>query len=461
MGRTSHRNCVICGKQESQPERMVGSKFFASFPLDEIRCKEWLRAVGIEDLAYMPIEKLNERRHICGDHFGKSHFNKKMNRLKKVAVPKLQLSSPPLTDKQLQHFPLHTAAKNKTVPIPDAPMASTSKEHHVADPVLIPDRLMPSASKAPLIADPKLACSVRYKPDASLPSTSKEHLVADVVLMPDTSMPSTSRASLIADPKLDDAMVSEPMCEQSDDDVLLYEPMSQEVEDTQIKHTEETSSGLAEELKCNLCEQTIRGPFRYSCVQCYDFDLCGACEARGAHQMHYVLRAPGHKNISEVQSLIRVIRQALTADMTVPASQYSDELKMEIKEEAVERSEPFPDDNDPLSWDVQLETKDDSTETDTTVSADEEESHPKRRTSSSKKNTKPIVKTFASTSKPIQSVAVSNNNSPIRQDIPSKILETNLAISIQTPEILKTNAAVHVQTLENNTMRQPTVGNLL
>ncbi|XP_026333423.1 uncharacterized protein LOC113240358, partial [Hyposmocoma kahamanoa] len=183
MGCTSHRNCVICGKQESNPNEFYDdSKFFAKFPLGEIRCKEWVRAVGIEDLAHMPIEKLNERRHICGDHFEKSHFSKEMNRLKNIAVPKLQLSSPPLTDKQLQHFPLHTAAKNKTVPIPDAPMASTSKEHHVADPVLIPDTSMPSVSKAPLIADPKLVCSVRYKPDASLPSTSKEHLVADVVL---------------------------------------------------------------------------------------------------------------------------------------------------------------------------------------------------------------------------------------------------------------------------------------
>lgn len=32
-------------------------------------------------------------------------------------------------------------------------------------------------------------------------------------------------------------------------------------------------------------------------------------------------------------------------------------LKMEIKEEAVERPEPYPDDDDPLSWNVKLVNK--------------------------------------------------------------------------------------------------------
>ncbi|XP_026333375.1 uncharacterized protein LOC113240316 [Hyposmocoma kahamanoa] len=167
----------------------------------------------------------------------------------------------------------------------------------------------------------------------------------------------------------------------SENDIHLYDSSPQEFEAAQLKHTERPSSGVLEELKCNLCERTITGPFRYSCVQCYDFDLCGACEARGAHHMHYVLRAPGHKTISEVQSLIRAIRQALTAaEPIAPISVDSDELKTEIKEEAGERLVPVNDDDDPLSLNVKPEetTDDESTDSYSTLSVNEEEPFPKR-----------------------------------------------------------------------------------
>lgn len=70
-------------------------------------CKEWVRAVGNEDLVYLPVEKLHQLRNVCGDHFEKKHFNKHGNRLKKFAVPTLKLSAPPLSDEQLVDFPLH------------------------------------------------------------------------------------------------------------------------------------------------------------------------------------------------------------------------------------------------------------------------------------------------------------------------------------------------------------------
>lgn len=66
-----------------------------------------MRATGNSDLVLLPIEKLNTVRHICGVHFKNKDFNRKGNRLKKRAVPCLNLSSTPLSDSQMSEFPLH------------------------------------------------------------------------------------------------------------------------------------------------------------------------------------------------------------------------------------------------------------------------------------------------------------------------------------------------------------------
>lgn len=55
----------------------------------------------------LPIEKLHLQRHICAKHFEKRYFNKKGNRLKKNAVPTLNLMNIPLDEDQLKEFPQH------------------------------------------------------------------------------------------------------------------------------------------------------------------------------------------------------------------------------------------------------------------------------------------------------------------------------------------------------------------
>ncbi|XP_048486140.1 zinc finger protein 235 isoform X5 [Plutella xylostella] len=97
MGRQTKR-CSIC--------KQSGSNFFASFPLDEKRCKEWLRVAGDKELVDIPIEKLNQLRFVCGNHFENKDFNRNRNRLKKFAVPKLNLGAP-LNEEELSEFPLH------------------------------------------------------------------------------------------------------------------------------------------------------------------------------------------------------------------------------------------------------------------------------------------------------------------------------------------------------------------
>ncbi|XP_063895591.1 uncharacterized protein LOC135118220 [Helicoverpa armigera] len=102
----AYRKCEICGLRS---ERKDGKKrfFMARFPLDELRCKEWVKMAGNEDLVYVPIEKLHELKFICGKHFKDNDFNKKRTQLKKSAIPSINLSSMPLSDAILSAFPYY------------------------------------------------------------------------------------------------------------------------------------------------------------------------------------------------------------------------------------------------------------------------------------------------------------------------------------------------------------------
>ncbi|XP_026317119.1 uncharacterized protein LOC113228145 [Hyposmocoma kahamanoa] len=152
----------------------------------------------------------------------------------------------------------------------------------------------------------------------------------------------------------DEEIVSSELSSQLiDDDVLLYDSEPHYSHAAQDIFAEETEEVL-EELKCNLCENIIKGGFRYSCVQCPDFDLCGACEAKGAHRMHYVLRSPGTKDVSEVQLMLRRIRQTLLTDSVVSLRDHPGGLTDEVKEEFEEGPESGSEEHDPLSGDVDL-----------------------------------------------------------------------------------------------------------
>ena len=43
---------------------------------------------------------------------------------------------------------------------------------------------------------------------------------------------------------------------------------------------------------CDGCEGPVRG-FRYKCLQCPDYDLCGKCETNGLHPGHPMIRVSG------------------------------------------------------------------------------------------------------------------------------------------------------------------------
>lgn len=68
------------------------------------RCKQWVKMVGKEDLAYLQVHMLHDLKHVCEAHFSRRDFTKSKKRLKKRAVPKLNLTLPPLRDEILLQF---------------------------------------------------------------------------------------------------------------------------------------------------------------------------------------------------------------------------------------------------------------------------------------------------------------------------------------------------------------------
>ncbi|XP_063831054.1 THAP domain-containing protein 5-like isoform X2 [Ostrinia nubilalis] len=110
MESRNNKKCVICNKRRSRG----GSPLLLSrFPLDSDRCRMWVKNAGLEDLAYVPIEKLHQLKFVCGGHFTPESFNAKGTRLKNSAIPTLELSNPILPDEVLTEFPLHVKDSNK------------------------------------------------------------------------------------------------------------------------------------------------------------------------------------------------------------------------------------------------------------------------------------------------------------------------------------------------------------
>lgn len=107
--------CEICGIKTC---RIGVNKrvFMAKFPLDEERCKQWVKVTGKEDLVYVPIEKLHQLKYVCEKHFRSKDFKKKKTQLKKTAIPSMEISSTPLSDDILVGFPLHCIARSQPLP---------------------------------------------------------------------------------------------------------------------------------------------------------------------------------------------------------------------------------------------------------------------------------------------------------------------------------------------------------
>ncbi|KAI5631222.1 zinc finger, ZZ type domain-containing protein [Phthorimaea operculella] len=102
---------------------------------------------------------------------------------------------------------------------------------------------------------------------------------------------------------------------------------------TEKKEAFREAADIYHDYKCNICSNDILSGFRYVCVQCVDLDLCAACESRGTHDQHYVLRVPHLKPHSEVSAVLHTIRRALAMDAIVDISTLTSPDVEEVKKE--------------------------------------------------------------------------------------------------------------------------------
>ncbi|KAG6438667.1 hypothetical protein O3G_MSEX000131, partial [Manduca sexta] len=133
-------------------------------------------------------------------------------------------------------------------------------------------------------------------------------------------------------------------CDDGKHDSLLSEQQDEDHKGIAVSPAVDTA------FRCNVCDAVIDG-FRYTCVQCSDLDLCGACEADGAHHQHYVLRVPADRQASEVQLVLSTIRRHLMRKLD-PITQHDQDqddvisLKSEIKSEEEDNCNNDNDDSD-------------------------------------------------------------------------------------------------------------------
>ena len=57
-------------------------------------------------------------------------------------------------------------------------------------------------------------------------------------------------------------------------------------------NTDSSSGAVHFGITCDGCAGPVTG-FRYKCLQCEDYDLCGRCESKGAHSQHIFIRMSG------------------------------------------------------------------------------------------------------------------------------------------------------------------------
>ncbi|XP_052753034.1 uncharacterized protein LOC113519412 isoform X2 [Galleria mellonella] len=357
--RPLRRSCEICGCRSMGRD---GKKlnFMARFPIDEVRCKQWVKMTGKEDLAYLPIEKLHQLKFLCGMHFDRKYFTKMKMRLKRNAVPSINLSAPPLPDSILSDFPCHIYSKSSNSKQDlKSKVSLLSMEQKKGCKRRIPLLQIKSifkgeVSKGKTNSREHSYCTVQasVSDEPNISTVNQDNAVDQEVLEEEylsdmdkyeqsfdgtevNTDKSHTDAALFSWQKKAPIVCDEDVCDPDGwdtyEDLSMYNDDSPNADEENNQHVESNVPQMHEGYTCNGCEGTISG-FRYTCVQCEDYDLCEACEARHLHMQHYMLRVPGPRPQGEVKLIINTIKRTLN-ESTV---EVKDELITNIKEEVDE-----------------------------------------------------------------------------------------------------------------------------
>ncbi|XP_073958535.1 uncharacterized protein [Choristoneura fumiferana] len=160
----------------------------------------------------------------------------------------------------------------------------------------------------------------------------------------------------------DDTMMVSDFTIAGPDLTLDFGDISMYKDEVEQSSKNDQTGGETLDYKCNRCGEKITG-FRYTCVQCADWDLCAACEAHATHDTHYVLRVPGQRPYKEVQAILTAVRQQLLCENLLLT-----ELTTSIKEELIDEDAEVPEgasdpEGDPLeAWNISQHDDDDTLE---------------------------------------------------------------------------------------------------
>ncbi|XP_037295953.1 uncharacterized protein LOC115449212 isoform X3 [Manduca sexta] len=365
-----YKKCEVCGIRR-YPKSNI---FMAHFPLDPHRCRLWVQSIGVEDLAYLPIAKLHQLKYVCGSHFHPYFFNKKGNRLIQSAIPTLNLLNPPLTNEIMENFPIcmkknlvpkagackeHSSKNNKKCKISKSDIQLQDLLKKCTDTIRAKYNLGPATGSCD-------KGNVQVPRNKSVGQSNKEGNLCNKPAVAELSSNETVHTEVgneanftqaspkdsvlsNADSVMCDGLAGEDEMNSIADDLSVYCDNGKST--TLHRDIEcEDNSMVYEEFRCNACNGAIIG-FRYTCVQCSDLDLCGACEAARAHHQHYVLRIPAPKPIAEVQLVLATIRRHLMKKMD-PITQHDQDLddvvsiKSEVKSEKEDHNDDLEDDEE-------------------------------------------------------------------------------------------------------------------
>ncbi|XP_060807455.1 uncharacterized protein LOC106143482 isoform X6 [Amyelois transitella] len=325
-----------------------------SFPVNADRLKKWIK--------HIPDETLKRKRpvdfahmQVCHKHY-ESRFISKKFRLLKNAYPTLfseteiktgnpqhpqedkendladdygrkrQHDHPYCKDPQLHTGPLRTGIKDSSSnegtsePPVERPMGETSEEVCTQPMDLNKQTNEPDLDA---LGSPSPSHSDVPEPEPMAFSwQNTEHIIVEKDnLDTDNIQPNENAPDSMQDEK----------CHKT-----LTEAATREEEYRKEKHT-----GFS----CDYCLGDIVG-FRYTCIQCENFDLCAACESRLVHPLHYMLRVSMPKPYNEVRRVITAIRDKLAKleeDFRQCSVLFDDVLIKKEEDPLVEESvEPLP-----------------------------------------------------------------------------------------------------------------------